>query len=305
MNQTKSLFEQYIDTIPSGQMRINAKGMWKWVSSYLKSHNMEITNIDRAQISALLRSRATPIFTTMRNRVATLRGFYEFCVLHRVLERNPMADFSYRDIDYTDSFRQCFWPNYLTLLNTLKQLWATDEGLYIYPVVTLAWIGVPVAEAPILPDSQVSIDNRVVHSSIGNLPLSEEMADVLNQYRNFSSSRRANRITMIRTYQSDAFLYRLDILNRLESDCSSAPVNISSVITEANKILTEKHLCTPLKYNNLVKSGCLRRMCVMEYEGHPYEEIINYGRKFLKPPAGYPGDATFMYECYKKAFDFK
>ena len=156
-----------------------------------------------------------------------------------------------------------------------------------------------------MPDSQVSIDNRVVHSSIGNLPLSEEMADVLNQYRNFSSSRRANRITMIRTYQSDAFLYRLDILNRLESDCSSAPVNISSVIAEANKILTKKHLCTPLKYNNLVKSGCLRRMCVMEYEGHPYEEIINYGRKFLKPPAGYPGDATFMYECYKKAFDSK
>lgn len=305
MEQPKPLFEQYIETIEAKQARINAKGMWKWIRPYLCQENLSAESLSSTQIRFALQAQLTPSFTTIRNRIGILKGFYNYCITENVRSDNPMSTISYKDVGYEESFRQFYWPNYLKILNTLNRLWTPDEGLPIYPVLVFAWVGVPFAKANSLSITDVQYEHQYIVSGDKHLALSGEMVDVLRRYADFTSSRRDNRMTMIRTYHADTFLYRLDIQNRTESESTKEPVNVSSVLSEASDILKEHHLCEQLKYNNIVKSGCLHRMYMMECEGHSFEEILQYGKAILKPPTAYPGDALLMYENFKKAFDLR
>ncbi len=305
MEQPKPLFEQYIETIEAKQARINANGMWKWVQLCLKRDGLSLESLAEDQIISILQENGSPSFTTSRSRIAILKSFYEFCVGRGVRNDNPALNISYKDLDYTESFRTFYWPNYLAMLNTLNRVWTPDEGLPIYPILVFAWIGIPLAAVNTLPKQNVMISDGIVDYDGQEFRLTAAMSDVLQRYAKFTSSRRDNRMTMIRTYQSDAFLYRLDIQNRTASDVSTEPINISTVLSAASDVLKNKHLCSQLKYNNIVKSGCLHRMYMMECEGFSQQEILKYGKQFLKPPAGYPGDEVLSYEVYKKAFGLK
>lgn len=305
MEQPKDLFEQYIDTIPSGQMRINAKGMWKWAEPYLAEKGEDLLETAEEDFIGML-SDCRPISpATVRGWILMLRSFFTWCQATGKTDKNPAAGITYKDIDYSVGMRDVYWPNYLKLLNTLNQVWTPDEGLPVYPVTVFAWVGVPCAAAGILRSQCVDLRNAVIAYEGQGIHLTPEMTDILTRYQAFSSAKRDNHLIMLRTYQSDAFLYRLAIQNRTASESSSKPVNATYVLNMASQTLTSRHLCGYLKYRDLAKSGCLHHMYMMECEGYNCESISEYGREILKTPAAYPGDVALIYSAYKKAFDFK
>lgn len=303
MEQTKSLFEQYIDTIPAQQARINAKGMHKWICPFVQQKQTSLEFMTRGDLIELLNSRPSASPTTMRGRIVILRGFFSWAQEQNRKIVNPAQDISYREIDYAVAMASTYWPNYLSLLNVLNTVWSPDEGLAVYPITGLAWAGVPYRAAGTLPAD--SIDLAMAKISYQNLclDLAPEIVDVLRRYSAFTTARRDNRMTMVRTYQSDAFLYRLDIQNRQDSEVSTKPVDAADVLWEASEILTARHLCPPLHYRDVAKSGLLYRMYLMEQAGHPEADVLAYGKPGIKPPAAYPGDLKIIYAAYKKAFN--
>ena len=100
-------------------------------------------------------------------------------------------------------------------------------------------------------------------------------------------------------------MYRLEIQNRTASKTSKNPVDAADVLATASRALTAHHIRSVLKYSDLVKSGWLHRMYLMECEGHELADILDYGRNGLNTPAAYPGDTLLMYNAYKKAFNLK
>lgn len=201
--------------------------------------------------------------------------------------------------------REVYWPNYSKLLNVLNQVWTPDEGLAVYPVTVLAWAGVPCAAAGIIQRQCIDISNSVIVYEGRTMNLTPEMTDVLTRYQEFSSAKRDNHMTMLRTYQSDAFLYRLEIQNRTASEGSRSPVNASFVLNMASRALADRHLCGYLKYRDLAKSGVLHRMYMMECKGASQQAVLGYGKVGLKTPTAYPGDAALIYQAYKKTFGLK
>ena len=303
MEQTKSLFEQYIATIPSQQARINAKGMWKWIRPFVQQYGVPLEEMTRDNIVTLLNSKPSASPTTMRGRIAMLRAFFNWAQEQNEHVPNPAADISYREIDYSVEMASTYWPSYTSLLNVLNTVWTPDEGLPVYPVTALAWAGMPYNIVGTLPAKDIDFDNAQIHYQNLHLDLTPDLIDVLRRYSAFTAARRDNRMTMIRTYQSDAFLYRLDIQNRRNSEGSTNPIDAADVLWDASETLTERHLCSTLHYRDIVKSGWLYRMYLMEQAGQPVADVLAYGKAGLKPPAAYPGDLKLIYAAYKKAFN--
>lgn len=305
MEQPKDLFEQYIETIEAKQARINANGMWKWIHAYEADHNIMLTEMGADQISAMLDSRHSTSPGTIRRYILDLRSFFAWMRNLHMRADNPAEAISYRDIDYAAGIKATYWPNYLMLLNTLNRIWTPDEGLPVYPVTVFAWVGIPVKMAVEVKRDQVDFNRQMIEVDNQKFSLTDEMTDVLQCYDSFKSARRDNRMTMVRTYTSDSFLYRLEIQNRTASETSKNPVDAVGVLSTASKVLSQHHLRSNIKYSDLVKSGWLHRMYLMECEGHELSEAIEYGKKGLNTPTAYPGDALLIYENYKKAFKLR
>nr|DAJ59132.1 MAG TPA: SITE-SPECIFIC RECOMBINASE XERD, RECOMBINASE, DNA BINDING, DNA.5A [Caudoviricetes sp.] len=303
MEQPKDLFEQYIETIQATQARINAKGMWKWIHVYEADHNIMLTEMRTDQICAMLDSRYSTSPATIRNYILVLRSFFAWMQNFHMRADNPAEMLSYRNIDYAAGIKVTYWPNYLMLLNTLNRIWTPDEGLPVYPATVFAWVGIPVKIAGEVKRKQVDLNRQVIEVGDQNFSLTDEMTDILQRYDSFKSARRDNRMTMVRTYTSDTFLYRSEIQNRTASETSKNPVNAVGVLSAASKVLTTHHLRSTLKYSELVKSGWLHRMYLMECEGHELSDVLEYGKAGLNIPTAYPGDALLIYQNYKKAFN--
>lgn len=305
MEQPKPLFEQYIATIEAKQARINANGMWKWIRAYEADHHISLTEMSADQIGAMLDSRHSTSPGTIRRYILDLRSFFAWMRNLNMRVDNPAEAISYRDIDYAAGIKATYWPSYLMLLNTLNSIWTPDEGLPVYPVTIFAWIGIPLKLAGSVKKHQVNLDRQVIEIDGQKFSLTDEMTDVLQRYDSFKSARRDNRMTMVRTYTSDSFLYRLEIQNRTASETSKNPVDAAGVLSTASKVLSQHHLRSNIKYSDLVKSGWLHRMYLMECEGHELSEAIEYGKNGLNIPTAYPGDALLIYESYKKAFGLR
>lgn len=305
MEHPKDLFEQYIETIEAKQARINANGMWKWIRAYEADHNIMLTEMSADQIGAMLDSRHSTSPSTIRRYILDLRSFFAWMRNLNMRVDNPAEAISYRDIDYAAGIRTTYWPNYLMLLNTLNRIWTPDEGLPVYPATVFAWVGIPVKMAVEVKRDQVDFNRQMIEVDNQKFSLTDEMTDVLQRYDSFKSARRDNRMTMVRTYTSDSFLYRLEIQNRTASETSKNPVDAVGVLSTASKVLSQHHLRSNIKYSDLVKSGWLHRMYLMECEGHELSDILEYGKKGLNIPTGYPGDALLIYENYKKAFGLR
>lgn len=305
MEQPKDLFEQYIETIEAKQARINANGMWKWIHAYEADHNIMLTEMSADQIGAMLDSRHSTSPGTIRRYILDLRSFFAWMRNLHMRSDNPAEQLSYRSIDYAAGIKATYWPNYLMLLNTLNCIWTPDEGLPVYPATIFAWIGIPLKLAGSVKKHQVNLDRQVIEINGQKFSLTDEMTDILRRYDSFKSARRDNRMTMVRTYTSDTFLYRLEIQNRTASETSNNPVDAADVLATASRALTAHHIRSVLKYSDLAKSGWLHRMYLMECEGHQLPEVLDYGRNGLNTPAAYPGDALLMYNAYKKAFNLK
>lgn len=305
MEQPKDLFEQYIETIEAKPARITAKGMWKWIRAYEADNHITLAEMRTDQICMMLDNRHSTSPGTIRRYILILRAFFAWMRnLHMRID-NPAEQLSYRSIDYAAGIKATYWPNYLMLLNTLNCIWTPDEGLPVYPATIFAWIGIPLKLAGSVKKHQVNLDRQVIEIDDQKFSLTDEMTDILRRYDSFKSARRDNRMTMVRTYTSDTFLYRLEIQNRTASETSNNPVDAADVLAFASRALTTCHICSTLKYSDLVKSGWLHRMYLMECEGHELSDILDYGRNGVNTPAAYPGDTLLMYNAYKKAFNLE
>lgn len=305
MEQPKDLFEQYIETIEAKQARINANGMWKWIKEYEATAETPFVLSKPDQLIKMLNSRCSTSPSTIRTYILMMRSFFKWADSCGYCKDNPAMEISYKDVDYVTGVKETYWPNYSALLNILNTVWTPDDGLPVYPVTAFAWVGVPLKEAGTIEKEQVDIENKYIETERVRLCFDEEIADILLRYDSFSCARRDNNMTMIRTYTSNAFLYRLAIQNRTTSDTSTNQVDAANVLAVASKTLTAHNLCKPLKYSELAKSGWLHRMYLMERNGRQLSDILDCGRNGLNTPAAYPGDALLMYNAYKKAFNLK
>ena len=305
MEQTKSLFEQYIETISARQARINAAGMWKWARQYADLHNLSIEQMDRHHLVGLLNSQHSVSPATIRGNVLILRNFFRWLQSNAFREDNPADLISYHDVDYSTGCRVRYFQTYTEVLMTLNKIWTPDEGQATYPLTIFAWQGIPIADAPRIQRADIDLAAGVVnHPSQDRYNrMSTDMIDVLRRYESFTRAKRDNRITMLRNYGSSNFLYCLDMENRESQPDAGAVVNVATEFKKAKQCFELKGISRKFVYSDISKSGALHRMYVMECEGEPPEAIERKARSVLKIPTAYPGDLQLIYQAYKKAFN--
>lgn len=310
MEEQQNHFLQYADTIPTPQVKANALSSYKWISAYEQAHNISLKNMDAQGLIEMLNAQRSATPATLRTYILLLRSFYRWAVAQGFRTDNPADEISYHDIDYSLGCKIRYYRNYQEVLGMLNRIWTPDDGQASYPICVFAWLGIPIKDAPIVKAQDVDLERGRIKRTDGvdELILSPVMIDVLRRYQAFKGARRDNRITMLRNYGSDNFLYRLDMQNREKQPERDALVNVSAELTKAFRALEDRGLNQGdrvLAYSDLVKSGALHQMYLMEYEGEPLKAVIDYGKTIFKIPAAFPGDMKIIYEAYKRAFELR
>lgn len=307
MDQTKSLFEQYIDTIPAGQVRTNLLGTYKWMRAYAKRINVPISSMGPDDLVALLNNQNSVSPATIRGNILILRNFYRWMKEQKIRQDNPADIISYHDIDYALGCRMRYFKDYSAVLSVLNVVWTPDDGQATYPLTVFAWLGIPISDAPYIKKQDIDLRLGMINHPGQDCyhRMSAEMIDVLSRYDTFSGAKRDNRITMLRNYGSPNFLYRLDMENREQQPDANAVIDVSMEFTKFKRCLKRRNITKKFIYSDIVKSGALHRMYIMEKEGEAYTNIEQKALQVLKIPEGFPGDLQIIYHAYKKAFELK
>lgn len=304
MGQSDNLFLQYIETINNPIMQRNLRSAYKWIHDYEETHSVEIGHMTKDQLIDMVNAQKSATPNTIRNWLIMLKGFSRWQTQTGYRTDSPSNGLALDDIDLAGGCSAHYFRTYTELFNMLRRFWKPNEGFQIFPISIFAWIGIPKKEAEELTKDQISVDKQQIIGVNGQrYQLTDIMSNTLNEFEGFAVSKRGNRITMTRPYNTDLFMCRWDWMSK--ENLVIRPVDITVTMNAASKILKSKQVYNFLTYDNIAKAGALNRMYLAEKEGASENSIIASAYPILKSPQGYPGDVKLIYEAYKAAFSLK
>lgn len=301
-----NIHEQYLEQLPSAPMRTKAAGFIREIKKYEEDMQRHFLEMSEDQIVKWLNSKYSISPQTIRLQIQEMRRYAGWATSMGIFYSNPAANIKVTDIDFVSAFQRRCYVEYPALYSYIGVLGEPEDGLAIFPISILAWMGVDKDEAPLLRDEDVDIGAKTIHcrSTLSSMWLSDFMCQIIQAYRSCGQVRRDNDITYA-PYRCGRFLYRMSIVNADDDIIKATPVDISSELGKETERLGHRKRPRSISYSDWHKSGRLNKLYRMEKDGIDFTDKLGkeFVRATLNAPKAYPADGMLMYNAYKKAFD--
>lgn len=290
------------------EKKIGAVAVFISIAPFEQRNGLDVAEMDKKLCLEMLQNVGINEFGGVRNYISRLKKYTKWCKENSVFASIPggVFEISPDDVDITDSLKGILFKDEFELLDSIRVVRDFDSGCPEVAAFCLYWLGVTKDEVVLLKDTDVDLDNRVIHGQNGVISegFSDAICDILTRYRNCKWSTRQNgtRIMRVRKDLSvDTFLKRMLADGSKKFGKPVTKVQITAlcqdVVTDCSMLgLPSRHT-----FQNVWRCGRYNHLYALEQSG---EDVMNRStiEKVFRGRKSYY-DATRMYQYYKKVFD--
>lgn len=240
-----------------------------------------------------------------------LKKYVKWCISKQIfadaaggiLQVNPT------DIDPSISMSKMFFRDEHDFLYSMRKVREFDELQNDVVALIFAWLGLSLDEALDIRDEDVDLETRKIYDRNGVVLvpwISDEFADVLQQYQRTKSALRQNGTTtyeVIKDLSYDGFIKRVCSVNSDKLGTRIPPRQLVTAINKLNQKYTAQGFSPRFSVQNAQRCGGLHRLWLMEQSGFNIDDKSNastveevYGSsKYRK--------ILWQYKYYKRAFN--
>ena len=293
----------------SGNERSGCRAMFETTSSYEESIGKDLSEMTSVEVIDALRPVIVGAYKTAANVQSRIKAYVNWCHLNcRSLSPNlSLLAIEIDDIDASEYFKKTIFKNEDELIFELETVRRFEDGFTEGLILLFAWIGIEQKDALSVKIHDVDLEKRTVFVQKYNqtISFSERIADVFKIYEKTKEGSRSAGGSNRPVFRDDSYH------TYIRKYCPSAqlgvkpldPSNIRKSVNDINQLYVAQGKESRLRNGNIVASGALYRVRLLEESGVDVFSFKN--RQMVIDAFGVSAklhEIHWMYKNYKRAF---